>query len=907
MTNIKKDFLEKDKLIKEISLSKNNELIYFFNNKKIGLTNLEANQYIEKNGFNELKKNKKNFLAKLIEGIISPFNLLLLIIVVFEFLQFFILNNDDKLSYLISGILVFCMVILSITVEMILNYKSEKTHEELIKLIKNKIHVIRNYNYKHEITKYHYSKIIKNIKIIETKNVALGDLVHISSGDVIPANIRIIYSQHLMVDQSSISGETIPVEKKNLSSNKENNIDLKNICFSGSTVTSGFGIGIVFQRINDTFLGLLNNKELEKEKITTFKKGIKDVTKIIIFMIVFSVIIIFLSIGLKNYFLKNNDLSVWLEALVFAISVSVGLIPESLPVILSANLARGSKNMAKKKMLIKSLDSVQNIGSIDILCTDKTGTLTNNNIQLDSYYDLSFKKNNEILNLAVLNSYFQTSLVNNTIDNAIINEFENNNNKQQIEKFIKIDEIPFSFDRRILSVITKCKKHNYSKIISKGAFEEIIKLCNNYEKDGKIKVITKEFQKKIKDIVQNLNNKGMRVVALAYKKTNEKDIYNHEDEQNMTLIGLMSFLDKPKKDANEIIKIIEKYGINLKIISGDNEKVTKTICSKLNFNISSIITSKELKKYKGDDLIEKINHANVFVKISPIQKAEIVSILQKKHKVGFMGDGINDALALKQSDASISVNNASEIAKESSDFILMEKNLKIVENGIIQGRIIFGNIIKYIKITLANKFSLLLTFVISSLWLNFQLMSPFQILFLDLLFDFTQMAVIFDRVDSEFIQKPKKWEVKGWYKFAIINGIIMSLFSFINFAIVGYGFINMQNGIPNQTKINEFHTSVFIQIGLIYILGIFVLRTKEWMFFEKNNKPPLPMWTIILGILLFIITLPSFLSTLNIADELQFAQINNIWYLILICYGIGYYLLQGMVKKIYIKIFNDWI
>ncbi len=912
-TKDKNVFDNKKTIFKVISQTKNiSDLKNNIYNNKIGLNSKEANNFINKFGDNKIPEEKNKLLKDIIKEVFSPFNLLLFFISIFNLIRYIIeisyssKSDSNTSEYLISSIIVFIMIVLSTTVSLMIEYQTNLINDELKNLIKNNANVIRNVEINSNITKESYSKLIKQMINIESKKICIGDLVHLSAGDVVLADIKILYEHHLLVNESSITGESDNIHKEVYNDNFDD-LSYKNICYSGSSIVSGFAIGVVFQRLNDSLIADISKKNIEisKKRQSSFKTTLNTITKIILFMILSTVLLIFFINSLLN---DPSNFSTWLNSLVFSIAIAVGLIPESLPVIISANLSRGSKNMANKKMLIKNSSTVQDIGLIDILCTDKTGTLTNNEILLNSHININGDNDDFVFKIAFYNSYFQTSLVNNSIDNGILKHTDLIND---LDKIIKIDEIPFNFQRRILSVIVKNNKDKKIKFISKGAFEEILKITSKYLLNGEIFTINNEIKNKIINMVKNLNNMGQRIIAVGYKDIdNNQELFNIKDENNIILCGFLTFSDTPKKGVDKAIKLIEENGVKLKIISGDNKKVTSSICSKIGLKINNIMTGDELEKLNNEKLIEKIEETDAFVKISPLQKSTIVKSLQSKHKVGFLGDGINDAIALKQSDVAISVDNASEIAKASSDVILLEKNLQVIEDGLIQGKKTYINISKFIKITLVNKFSFMLIFFIASIWFRGNFLSPFQILLMDLLLDFVQMIFILDNVDTKYTKKFTKTNLKDYYYFTLFNGPFLVISTILNMVILQYVFNCVPNSNLTDPNTIAFHTAVFTQMSINSIILILILRTKKTIF---NSDPTTGLMKILIIIMtLIFLIIPYFPDLnnwlgLNITKDSKF-QVSwfGYWYLVLIIIIFFYIFLQEIAKTMYKKIFKLW-
>lgn len=596
--------------------------------------------------------------------------------------------------------------------------------------------------------------------------------------------------------------------------------------------------------------------------------------------------------------ITNND---WVSALLFAIAVAVGLTPEMFPLIINTNLMRGAKVMSKEKVVVKKLNAIQSLGAIDILCTDKTGTLTNDNIELVNYFTLDNSQDAKLMQYFYLNSLYQTGLKN-PIDKAIINYVDKNRHGITTDNFIKVDEIPFDFNRRRLTVVFNYKDRDNDQdlLISKGAVEEVISACKYIYYQGKVVEINDSHIRMLMAQNEKLNKEGLRLIALAYKKVdNENDYYSVKDEKDLIFYGFSSFLDKPKSSAKRIIKALDKYGVSLKILTGDNAEITKAICSRVDLKITGIISGPELERLSEFELSKVVEKNNVFVKLNPLQKTMIIEALQQnQHVVGFMGDGINDAPVLKQSDVAISVDNATDIAKEASDIILLQKSLLVLERGVVEGRRIFSNILKYINITISSAFGNVLSILIASAWLPFEPVSPIQILTLILLYDFMQLFIAFDPVDEQYLKKPKKWNVSHILPFTLILGPISTIFDILSFVIFIYVFDTLgDNNNPQLFQTGWFILSLFAQT-----LVVLAFRSASLNPFKKGMKIPYQwLLTIIVGLAIGL-SLP--FTPIGGGLNLVKPPLAMLGYIALLI--VGYVIFSQIGKYLYIKIFKRW-
>ncbi|WP_368486742.1 magnesium-translocating P-type ATPase [Spiroplasma sp. DGKH1] len=897
--------VKKRKGKKEIGFAKTDEIkriaqlgqvgiLDHFHLPKFGLDFDQAKEIAKEYGDNTLKEVKFHWFLELLKVFLNPFNIVLGCIALYNLLSYFFMNGDS--FELVGTVIVLVMIFISTTVSYIQEVRSYLVTKKLTNLVSNTITVIRLTEDEKvdEVVASNNTELIKEAKELEIHELVQGDLIYLSSGDMVPADVRILWSNDLFINQSSLTGESLPVEK-HASYNKEksNLLELQNICYTGTSVVSGSAIAIVIGVGENTYYATISKTITEKRPQNSFNKGIKRTTWLLLCFMFVMVPIVFVINGVTK-----ND---WIGALLFAISVAVGLTPEMLPMIVTSNLARGASKMSKAKVVVKKLEAIQNLGAIDVLCTDKTGTLTNDNIELIDYTLLNNQQDEKLLNYVYLNSLYQTGLKN-PMDKAIIKYVEQHNLKLMTNDYVKIDEIPFDFNRRKLTVVVK-GEDNHHTLICKGAIEEIVKNCNRIEYDGKIVPLGDDHLRMINATTNRLNTEGLRVIGVAYSQGHEKnDYYTTSDENDLIFLGFISFLDKPKPSAAKMIKLLKQNGVELKILTGDNEQVTRAICDRVNLNVKGLVSGEDLEKLSEYELRDVVERNNIFVKLNPLQKAKIIDALKANdHAVGFMGDGINDAPVLRQSDVAISVDNATDIAKEASDIILLEKSLLVLEKGIIQGRNIFGNILKYIKITVSSNFGNVLSVLIASAWLPFVPLAPIQLLFQNLLYDMSQFAVAFDKVDADFLAKPQTWTTKDIIPFVFINGPVSSIFDIITFAIMGYYFGVLLQGNPTPEQISLFHTGWFVEGLLTQTLVVQMYRTRRIPFIQSRAAWQLNVATLAVSTIGIVIPFTI------IGTELGMRPLPGIYFAFLVMIIISYCLLSQLAKFIYIKIYHRWL
>ncbi|EOR20777.1 magnesium-translocating P-type ATPase [Clostridium sartagoforme AAU1] len=857
-----------------------------YNTSYSGYEEIKVELMREEYGKNEITHQKGDSLVKrLIESFINPFTIILLILAIISFVTDIMIVDSSKRDAT-SVVIVTSMVLVSGILRFIQETKSNKAAEKLGEMVKTTISVERK------------GVGIKEIPISE---IVVGDIIHIAAGDMIPADIRILKAKDLFISQSSLTGESEPVEKVDtaITHDCKNPIELNNLAFMGTNVISGSAIAIAINVGNDTIFGSMAKQLVGKKVTTSFEKGVNSVSWVLIrFMFVMVPVVLFM-----NGFTKGD----WMEAFLFALSVAVGLTPEMLPMIVSANLAKGAVSMSKKKVIVKDLNAIQNFGAMDVLCTDKTGTLTQDKVVLEYSLDIQGNEDNRVLRHAFLNSYHQTGL-RNLMDIAIVNHA---NEKDMIElwhDYKKVDEIPFDFSRRRMSVVVE-DKAGKTQLITKGAIEEMLSVCSHVEYKGKIETITEEIKKEILETVSSYNSQGMRILGIA-QKNNPSSVgeLSVKDESDMVLIGYLAFLDPPKESTANAIRALEDFGVNVKILTGDNDAVTSSVCKQVGIKVNNLLLGSDIEEMDDELLSEVVEETNVFAKLSPNQKTRVVSALRKNgHTVGFMGDGINDAAAMTESDVGISVDTAVDIAKESANIILLEKDLMVLEDGVVEGRKIYANIIKYIKMTASSNFGNMFSVLVASIFLPFLPMLPIQLLMLNLIYDISCIAIPWDNVDEDYIKVPRKWDSSSISKFMFWIGPTSSVFDIATYALM-YFFIcpfvfGGQYHILNEAQqlgfMGLFHAGWFVESLWSQTLVIHMIRTPGIPFVKSRASWQLTTLTT-LGIAVGTIIPYTFFG-----KALDMVSMPAIYFPFLIVIIILYMILVTLLKKIFIKRYGE--
>ena len=846
---------------------------------RLGLTRAEVEDRQLTYGKNEVvHEQKKNPFIVFIKTFINPFIGVLTGLAVISLVIDVLMAEPGEQEWtgvVIIAVMVVCSAILRFWQE----WKANEATDSLMKKVKNTCLVKRAGSGEEEL---------------DITELVPGDIVFLAAGDMIPADLRIIESKDLFISQASLTGESEPIEKfpevKEKQYRKGSIVELDNICYMGSTVISGAAKGIVFETGNRTFLGTIARNLTGHRATTAFDKGISKVSLLLIrFMLVMVPFVFFI-----NGFTKGD----WFEAFIFAISVAVGLTPEMLPMIVTANLSKGALSMSKKKTIVKNLNAIQNFGAMNILCTDKTGTLTCDKIVLEKYInaDGSNDESKRILRHAYFNSYFQTGLKN-LMDKAILSHVKELKLEHLKDAYTKVDEIPFDFIRRRMSIVIE-DKQGKRQIITKGAVEEMLSICSHTEFNGEVQPLTDKLKVKAQKISEEMNRKGMRVLAVAQKSYIEKvGNFSVSDEKEMVLIGFLAFLDPPKPSAAEAIKQLHEYGVEVKILSGDNDIVVKAIGRQVGIDTSYSLTGPDIENMDETILKERVKTTTCFSKLTPLQKTQIISILQEqKNTVGFLGDGINDAAALRQSDIGISVDSAVDIAKESADIILLEKDLMVLEDGVLEGRKTFGNINKYIKMTASSNFGNMFSVMFASAFLPFLPMMPIHLLIQNLLYDISQTTIPFDRMDPEFLRKPRRWDASDLKRFMIYIGPISSIFDIVTYLVMWHVF-----GCNSPEHQSLFQSGWFIEGLLSQTLIVHMIRTRKIPFIQSRATWPVIGMTTLVMVIGIVIPFTSFGASIG----LQALPLSYFPWLVGIL--LSYCVLTQLVKNWYIRKFSGWL
>ncbi len=840
------------------------ELLTKLASSEKGLSGAEAESRIATYGYNEIAREKKQtWLSRLIDNVKNPLVILL--------------SSLGLLSYLTGDLRATVVIMVMVLLGVVLRFFQEVRADDAAEKLKAMIHTTA--------TAFRDGEE----KEVDLKMLVPGDVIRLSAGDMVPGDVRLLTTKDLFVNQAALTGESLPVEKVAALKPGEvlqNPFERPDICLLGSNVESGFGSAVVVYTGDQTYFGSLATSIVGQRVLTSFDKGVNSFTWLMIRFIGVMVPTVFLINGLSRH-----D---WVEAFLFAMAVAVGLTPELLPMIVTVNLSKGAIAMASKKVIVKRLNAIQNFGAMDVLCTDKTGTITQGKIVLEKHLDVHGNDSKRVLDYGFLNSYYQTGLKN-LMDVAILDHANIAGELQVKEEYRKIDEIPFDFVRRRMSVVLE-DRQNQHILICKGAVEEIMRLSSQVEVDGQVLDVQPEHDIHRKKRVQELNAEGFRVVAVAYKVIQCDDDAPHykvQDESDLILLGYLAFLDPPKETATEALQKLQTLNVNVKILTGDNEVVTAYICQQVGMPIENLLLGSEIAKMDAETLAEAIDKTRVFAKLAPAQKEQIIKALQSKgHVVGFMGDGINDAPALKAADVSISVDSAVDIAKESSDIILLENSLLVLEQGVLEGRKVFGNIIKYIKMAASSNFGNMFSVVGASAFLPFLPMLPIQVLTNNLLYDFSQTTIPTDVVDAEWLTKPRKWAIDEIQRFILFIGPISSIFDYVTFFVM----LNIFNCWHNPAL---FHTGWFVESLFTQTLIIHIIRTNKIPFIESWASKPLIATSVI------IIAVGSWLTVSPLAQTLGFVPLPLLYWPILASILFCYVILTYLVKRWFVLKFGD--
>lgn len=905
---ISEGFTRREKANEIIAFAADNKIETVLQKFNASLEGLSEKEVIaSRNAYGENKvthEKKKTMPQRLAEAFINPFTAILFCLAIVSTITDIILpvvrgipEDADPLTVII----IMTMVVISGALRFVQESRSGNAAEKLLGMITTTCTVDREEEKKQEIP------------LVEA---VVGDIIHLSAGDMIPADVRIIEAKDLFISQSALTGESEPVEKFAVVGKDEVNAttEYSNIAFMGSNVISGRATAVIISVGDDTLFGSMASSVAGEAVETNFTKGVNAVSWVLIRFMFVMVPVVFVINGITK-----GD---WIAAFLFGISIAVGLTPEMLPMIVTTCLAKGAVSMSKKKTIVKNLNSIQNFGAIDILCTDKTGTLTQERVVLEYSMDVMGNRDTRVLRHAYLNSYFQTGYKN-LMDVAIIRKTEEEEASDSrlidlSETYTKVDEIPFDFTRRRLSTVVS-DKTGKTQMVTKGAVEEMLSICSFAEYQGKVEPLTEEIKTNILQTVDRLNEDGMRVIAVA-QKTNPSPVgaFGVKDEHNMVLIGYLAFLDPPKESVQEAIKVLKEYGITTKILTGDNDKVTRFICKRVGLQVNNLLLGSDIDKMDDSALAEAAEHTAVFAKLSPDQKTRIVTVLRNSgHIVGFMGDGINDAAAMKSADIGISVDNAVDIAKESADIILLEKDLMVLEEGIIEGRKTYANMNKYIKMTASSNFGNMFSVLAASALLPFLPMMSLQLIFLNLIYDLSCTAIPWDNVDKEFLKEPRKWDASSVGNFMLWLGPTSSIFDWTTYAFMYFVFcpLFVSHGFLYNDLANHFSGTELLRIQTNYValfqagwfvesmwsqtLVIHMIRTPKLPFIQSRASASLTLLTFAGIAVLTIIPFTAF------GRDLGFIPLPSAYFAYLIPCILLYMVLATSLKKAYVRYYGD--
>lgn len=865
------------------------ELLDILGSSEQGLSYIQVNEIREKTGFNEVEHDKPlSWWMHLWLSYRNPFNILLTILAIIN-----ILTDDDLTAAVIIG----AMVILSTLLRFVQEARANKAADALKAMVSNTATVIRRRPHQEQtatspeghgdlVSLTEHSDFYDRLEV-PMKELVPGDMITLSAGDMVPADCRLISAKDLFVAQAAMTGESMPVEKfSSLCKQQTSNpLELNNLVFMGTNIVSGTAKAIVITTGSQTYFGILAQRITATDRApTSFQLGVNKVSWLLIrFMMVMVPLVLFI-----NGFTKGD----WLEALMFALSIAVGLTPEMLPMVVTATLAKGAVVMSGKKVIVKRLDAIQNFGAMDILCTDKTGTLTQDKIALERHLDIDGSANKQTLQLAYLNSYHQSGLKN-LLDVAVLERGQETELSLVHQQYEKYDEIPFDFERRRMTVVVKDEK-NQHLMITKGAVEEILSVCAYIRKDGKPVALDAQALWNIRQICADLNEEGLRVVAVATRiMTEQRDAYNVQDEKEMVLEGYLAFLDPPKDSTTTAIKALAEHGIAVKVLTGDNELVAEKVCRDvgLQFNAEDILCGSKIENMNDEQLRIVVEKTVVFARLTPTHKARIVRLLKENgHIVGFMGDGINDAPALRTADIGISVDTGVDIAKEAADIIMLEKSLMVLEEGVREGRRTFANMLKYIKMTASSNFGNVFSVLLASAFIPFLPMLPIHLLIQNLLYDISQTAIPFDNVDEDQLKKPQHWNPKEIGRFMIFFGPISSIFDILTYAMMWYVF--KANTPEHQTL---FQSGWFVVGLLTQTLIVHMIRTPKVPFIQSRAATPLMVMTAI------IMAIGIWLPMGPLAGYLKLEALPPLYFVFLPMILFGYMALTQVLKGIYIR------
>ncbi|MBC1578625.1 magnesium-translocating P-type ATPase [Listeria seeligeri] len=849
--------MQGNKLLTESQMSRE-EILEEVGVMDSGLTHVEVAIRQKEFGRNQtVEEQKVSQLRLFIRAFNNPFIYILVLLMVISYL------TADMEATIIMAIMIFTSGLLGF----IQSSRAERASYALKNMVKNKVNVLRD----------------GKMTVVTQDEIVPGDVIEVSVGDIIPADARVISATDLLINQSALTGESRPTEKYAEDKRATPEIfERENLLFMGTDVLSGHGRAVILRTGSSTFFGSLSIAATEKRGDTSFDKGVKTISKLLFYFMLVMVPIVFLINGL----MKGN----WLEAFLYAVAIAVGLTPEMLPMIVSTNLAKGAINMSSKKVIMKELSAIQNIGAMDILCTDKTGTLTEDKLELVTYINSQGEKSTSVLEMAYLNSYFQTGWKN-VLDHAVMTKL----NEKVANGWNKISEIPFNFDRRRLSVIVESNLE--TRMITKGAVEEMLAVCTHKEIDGAISPLTMNEKDELQEMCSEMNRSGIRVICVAFKSQKTGVSFTKEDEEKMIIAGFLGFRDPVKSSTKEAITSLFKNQINVKVLTGDNEIVTKRICQEVGIPANGFLLGTEVDELMDDELMDALQKYHIFAKLTPMQKSRIIEVLkQAGHTVGFLGDGVNDAPALRKADVGISVDTAADITKDASSVILLEKSLTVLNDAVMEGRNVFGNILKYIKMTASSNFGNVFSVLIASAFIPFLPMLSLHLLLQNLLYDSSQLTLPWDKMDRSFLKKPHAWEQKGMLRFILCIGPVSSIFDIATFLIMWFVF--SANTVAEQAL---FHSGWFVVGLLTQTLVVHMIRTEKIPFIQSRATAPVMVSTLIVMSLGLIIPFTGF------GHSIGFVSLPGSYFPWLVLVLVGYMATMQVVKTLYIRKFREWI
>ncbi len=858
------------------------EVLQLLGTSLAGLTEEEAGVRLEEHGPNEVASEKHHgWFQRLYIAARNPLVILLTILAVLSFA-----TGDFR-----AGTVMLLMVVLGVSLRFVQESRANSAAAKLKAMISVTATVIRD----------------GQLKEVPLKQLVPGDVVKLSAGDMIPGDVRLLSAKDLFIIQATLTGESMPVEKMDVRDARANvsALERSNLCFLGTSVESGSATAVIVATGPRTYFGKVASSLAGQQVDTAFERGVKRFTWLMIRFMLVLVPLVFLVNGLKKH-----D---WHEAFFFSLAVAVGLTPEMLPMIVSVCLSKGALAMSRKKVIVKRLNSIQNFGAMNVLCTDKTGTLTIDRVILEIYCDVFKNENEEVLHDAFLISHFQTGLKN-VLDRAVL-KYTELHGEIGVEKYTKVDEIPFDFSRRMMSVAVE-GPDGVRQLLTKGAPEAVFARCTHFESEGEVFEMEPILVGNLIEQVNDLSEDGFRVLAVATKTLEKKTAYSKADECDLVLTGYLAFLDPPKDTAAKAITVLRQHGVIVKVLTGDNDLVTRKVCTEVGINADKILLGNQVETMSDPQLAEAVESTDVFARLSPAHKKRIVQALQQKgHVVGFMGDGINDAPALRAADVGISVDNAVDIAKESADVILLEKNLMVLEEGVLEGRKVFVNILKYIRMGASSNFGNMFSVIGASAWLPYLPMAPIQVLTNNLLYDFSQVAIPTDNVGQQQIARPRPWHMGEIAKFIVFIGPISSIFDYTTYAMMWFVFKCSQLGLvpppevaarfanaarPDETYAAAlFHTGWFVESLMTQTLIIHVIRTNLIPFIQSRSSWQLTMMTLL------IMAVGAYLPYSPLAAPLGFVPLPSLYWRLLLVTLVCYVGLTQIIKTWLIR--KSWV